>query len=139
MVIPTQTEHERVAELLGRPPSGKFEIVVRDNSRLDMVSDFTMLARQAETVENLIAITYQRILSRQPTESERRLFRELLDEGFADRLVSLSPEEAEQIRWSRRLPRNMVSWSNHLAARSIDIKFYLRKAVEKGVFLSTVL
>ncbi|CAI8302000.1 MAG: Uncharacterised protein [Acidimicrobiales bacterium AG-410-I20] len=32
MVIPTQTEHERVAELLGRPPSGKFEIVVRDNS-----------------------------------------------------------------------------------------------------------
>ena len=32
MVIPTQTEYERVAELLGRPPSGKFEIVVRDNS-----------------------------------------------------------------------------------------------------------
>ena len=32
MVIPTQTEYEEVAELLGRPPSGKFEIVVRDNS-----------------------------------------------------------------------------------------------------------
>ena len=32
MVDPTQTEYERVTELLGRPPSGKFKVVVRDNS-----------------------------------------------------------------------------------------------------------
>lgn len=111
-------------------------IVVRDNARLDMMSDFTMLARQAETVENLIAITYQRVLSRQPTASERRLFLELLGEGFGDRLVSLSSEEAEQIRWSRRLPRNMVSWSNHLAARATEIKIELRQAVQQGAIPS---
>ena len=128
--------HRRSSPNVMQPAMMNNGIVVRDNSRLDMVSDFTMLARQAETVENLIAITYQRILSRQPTESEHRLFRELLDEGFADRLVSLSPEEAEQIRWSRRLPRNMVSWSNHLAARATEIKIELRQAVQQGAILS---
>jgi len=128
--------HRRSSPNVMQPAMMNNGIVVRDNSRLDMVSDFTMLARQAETVENLIAITYQRILSRQPTESERRLFRELLDEGFDDRLVPLSPEEAEQIRWSRRLPRNMVSWSNHLAARATEIKIELRQAVQQGAILS---
>ncbi len=111
-------------------------ILVRDNTRLDMVSEFTQLARQAESFDELITKIYQRILSRLPTVAERQLFAELLAEGFEDRLVDLSDEEAERIRWSRRLPRNMVSWSNHLAARATEIKMELRQAVQQGAIAS---
>ncbi len=111
-------------------------LLVRDNTRLDMVSDFTLLARQAESVDDLITVTFQRILSRVPTDSERQLFVSLLEEGFQGRLLEISDEEAEQIRWARRLPRNMVSWSNHLAARATEIKLELRQAVQQGAIVS---
>ena len=111
-------------------------IVVRDNTRLDMVSEFTQLARQVTAVDDLVTKTYQRILSRQPSVTERELFTSLLNEGFEERLLEISEEQAEQIRWSRRLPRNRVSWSNHLSAKATEIKLELRQAVQQGAVAS---
>ena len=111
-------------------------IVVRDNTRLDMVSEFTRLARKVESVDDLVTQTFQRILSRQPTVSEQELFVNLLTEGFEERLLEISEEQAEQIRWSRRLPRNRVSWSNHLSAKATEIKLELRQAVQQGAIAS---
>ena len=70
-------------------------LLLRDNARLDMVSEFTELARQASSVDGLISDTYHRILTRAPMAYERQLFRELLMDGFTERLVELSDEEAE--------------------------------------------
>ena len=111
-------------------------LLLRDNARLDMVSKFTLAARQASSVDQLIKQTYLRILSRQPSSSEYALFRELLSEGFDTRLVELSDEEAHRIRWSRRLPRNLVTWSNHLHPRANEIKTELRQAVQQGAIKS---
>ncbi len=111
-------------------------LLLRDNARLDMVSEFTELARQASSVDGLISDTYHRILTRAPMAYERQLFRELLTDGFTERLVELSDEEAERIRWSRRLPRNMVSWSNHLDPRANEIKLELRQAIQRGAIAS---
>ena len=111
-------------------------LLLRDNARLDMVSEFTELAtgffgRWTD------CDTYHRILTRAPMAYERQLFRVLMD-GFTERLVELSDEEAERIRWSRRLPRNMVSWSNHLDHKANEIKLELRRAIQRGAVLHLI-
>jgi len=96
-------------------------------TRLSDDSDFTKLALQNQPVEELISQTFMKTLTRQPSGSERQMFLELLQPGYADRInvnagiVSREP-----------LPRNLVGWSNHVNSRANEIKVELEHAVQKG-------
>ncbi len=96
-------------------------------TRLSDDSDFTQLALQDQPVEELIRQTVLKTLTREPSESERQMFLELLQPGYSDRmnknvvLVSREP-----------LPRDLVGWSNHLSPRANEIKVELEQAVSEG-------
>ncbi len=82
-------------------------------TRLSDDSDFTKISLQDQSVDTLISQTFMKTLTRQPSDSERTMFVELLLPGYADRInrnagiVSREP-----------LPRNLVGWSNHVNSRA---------------------
>ncbi|QDU12519.1 hypothetical protein CA11_02980 [Gimesia maris] len=96
-------------------------------TRLSDDSDFTELALQDVTLEALIKTTVMKTLTREPTTEELNMFTELLQPGFAERV---NPQ-AELVS-RERLPRNLVSWSNHVNSRANEIKVELEGAVKKG-------
>ncbi len=75
----------------------------------------------------MISQTFLKTLTRQPSDSEMKMFVDLLQPGYADRinvnaaLVSREP-----------LPRNLVGWSNHVNSRANEIKVELEHAIQKG-------
>ncbi len=96
-------------------------------TRLSDDSDFTELALQDQTLAALIEATFMKTLTREPKPEERKLFSELLQPGYAVRVI---PNPAPVIR--EPLPRNLVSWSNHVNSRANEIKVELEGAVKKG-------
>ncbi|MCA9007183.1 MAG: DUF1553 domain-containing protein, partial [Planctomycetaceae bacterium] len=96
-------------------------------TRLSDDSDFTELALQDQPLEALINITFMKTLTREPKAEELKMFSELLQPGYAER----ANPEAEPVR-RERLPRNLVSWSNHVNSRANEIKVELEGAVKKG-------
>jgi hypothetical protein len=67
-----------------------------------------------------------RLLTRYPTAAERALFHELLAEGYEQRRIDAPPVERP------RLPRGLVSWSNHLHPQANVIQVQLEEAVRQG-------
>jgi hypothetical protein len=96
-------------------------------TRLSDDSDFTELALQDQPVEALISKTVMKTLTREPTAEELVIFTELLQPGYAERVHA----DAEIVR-RERLPRNLVSWSNHVSPRANVVKVELEAAVKKG-------
>lgn len=96
-------------------------------TRLSDDSDFTTIALQDQTVEELVRQTVLKTLTREPTDSELKMFVELLQPGFAERVNANA-----QIVSREPLPRNLVGWSNHLSPRANEIKVELQEAVKKG-------
>ncbi|QGQ23474.1 DUF1553 domain-containing protein [Gimesia benthica] len=96
-------------------------------TRLSDDSSFTELALQEQSLETLINETVMKTLTRKPTAEELKLFTELLEPGYAERVNS-----SAEIVSRERLPRNLVGWSNHLSPRANEIKVELEAAVKKG-------
>ncbi|WP_339728491.1 DUF1553 domain-containing protein [uncultured Gimesia sp.] len=96
-------------------------------TRLSDDSAFTELALQDQPLEALIQETVIKMLTREPTAEERKMFLALLQPGYAERINSNA-----EIVSRERLPRNLVSWSNHVSPRANEIKVELEKAVKKG-------
>ncbi|QDV15701.1 hypothetical protein Pan153_03180 [Gimesia panareensis] len=96
-------------------------------TRLSDDSDFTKLALQDQPVEELIRETVMKTLTREPTAGEQALFTELLQPGYAERVNA----DAEIVK-RERLPRNLVSWSNHVSPEANVVKVELEAAVKKG-------
>jgi len=96
-------------------------------TRLSDDSAFTELALQEQSLETLINETVMKTLTRKPTAEELKLFTELLQPGYAERVNS-----SAEIVSRERLPRNLVGWSNHLSPRANEIKVELEAAVKKG-------
>jgi hypothetical protein len=90
-------------------------------------SEFTKLALADQSIEHLIEEITLTILSRKPITEEQTLFVDLLSPGYDSRVVvgAVAKEPA-------RLPRTMVSWSNHLSSQANEIKVELQEAVERG-------
>ena len=108
-------------------------LLMRDNVRLGLTSDFTKLALHAEDPTTLVVQTYLRILGRTPDKAELNMFVELMRDGFSDRRVNVSPAElALAANLKYQLPRGLVSWSNHNSMKANEIKLVLRKAVYRG-------
>ncbi|QDU48026.1 DUF1553 domain-containing protein [Gimesia panareensis] len=96
-------------------------------TRLSDDSDFTKLALQDQPVEELVRATVMKTLTREPTAGELALFTELLQPGYAERVNA----DAEIVK-RERLPRNLVSWSNHVSPEANVVKVELEAAVKKG-------
>jgi hypothetical protein len=88
----------------------------------------TTVALKDQSLDALIDEVYQRLLTREPTPTERDLFTELLDAGYAERIVADAP-----LLPPKTYPgRGTVSWSNHLNPRANVIKSELEVAVREG-------
>ncbi|MDF1747164.1 MAG: DUF1553 domain-containing protein, partial [Gimesia sp.] len=96
-------------------------------TRLSDDSDFTKLSLQDQPVEELIVKTVMKTLTREPSESELKMFVDLLQPGYAERIN----KNAKLVR-RQTLPRNLVGWSNHVNSRANEIKVELEHAVKEG-------
>ncbi|WP_298859885.1 DUF1553 domain-containing protein [uncultured Gimesia sp.] len=96
-------------------------------TRLSDDSDFTKLSLQDQPVEELIVKTVMKILTREPSDSELKIFVDLLQPGYAARIN----KNAKIVR-RKTLPRNLVGWSNHVNSRANEIKVELEHAVKEG-------
>ncbi len=85
-------------------------VVAKRISQLSDDSAFTQLALTAKSPNEFIDTVTQRILTRPATAAERKLFGELLSDGFESRIV---PGD-QPIRRSQSPRQTGVSWSNHL-------------------------
>jgi hypothetical protein len=96
--------------------------------RLSDDSAFTAVALQDQSLDVLIRQVFLRLLTREPTPNERRLFTDLLEPGYDQRRVAGDVPEAS---WPR-LRRGVVSWSNHLDPEASVVQAELEAAVLRG-------
>lgn len=97
-------------------------------SQLTDDSELTRVCVEAESVDELVDTLFLRFLTRFPTKDERQRFVQLLDSGFADRVVpdnDLSPVIKKE-----RMP--YVSWSNHLDGAANSIKQKQEEIARRG-------
>ncbi len=87
----------------------------------------TALALSANSVDELLDAVFLRVLTRKPTEKERKVYGEYLRVGFAERVRTPAPKPAV-----KRLPEPYVSWSNHLAAEATTVKLRQEEAARRG-------
>ncbi len=86
-------------------------------TRASANSTLAEIALSAESPETLVDTLFARILSRPPTEAERRVLAEALREGFTGRVVP--PGEVISPPAVAPLPR--VTWFNHLQSEANTI------------------
>jgi len=121
------TVREETATLL-QPLTLANGVVGRRTAGLSDDNDLTELVLEEIPLHRLIEKVTLRILSRPPTDSERKLFAALLSEGYSDRIRTLSLPEVEH----KTRSRNAVSWSNHLSAEATRIKMEIERQVRQG-------
>ena len=68
-----------------------------------------------------------RVLSRPPTSAERESFRNHLEAGYADRVVSAGKSVRKDYD-----PSQLLSWSNHLNAKATEIKLAVEEKARLG-------
>ena len=96
--------------------------------RASLNSALANLAVQVKSPGHLVDELFVRILSRRPSESERKTFLSLLAEGFDQRIVPLN----ERRRIQREEPLRKVTWFNHLRPDATLIQEELERRVRRG-------
>ena len=99
------------------------------SSRIARLSDdgaMTELAMRELSLEDLIKQTYERLLTREPTKDEVKLFDELLRDGFYQRRV-----QGAKIVMPKAF-RSTVSWANHLNDEATRVKLDMEAAAREG-------
>ena len=92
--------------------------------RLTGLSDdhaVTDLSLYSTSLDQIIDKLYLSFFTRNPTEHERSAIKEVLSDGFSDRVVAGATPQKDIYAWQR----HAVSWSNHLHAKSSDIMLRL--------------
>ena len=87
----------------------------------------TELCLEDQSIEELVDQMYLQYLSRLPSKDERKLFVELLADGYADRIMNVDVPKKSQ-----RANANAVSWSNHLSAKATTIKLEMERLAHAG-------
>jgi hypothetical protein len=87
----------------------------------------TELALAAKSPDELVDELFLRVLTRKPTEKERRAYGEYLREGFDTRTRTPSAKPP-----AKRQPEPYVSWSNHLHTEANAIMIRRGEAARKG-------
>jgi hypothetical protein len=87
----------------------------------------TQLALDAKSVDELLDELFLKVLTRKPTEKERKAYSEYLQAGFDTRVSTPAPKPPV-----KRQPEPYVSWSNHLHPDATTIKIRQEEAARKG-------
>ena len=111
-----------------QPASLANGVLGRRFTRLSEDSAFTALACQDIGLTALIEQTYERVLTRPPTNAERELFMELLRPGFTNRIRAVNRQDIH----IHRPQSTGVSWSNHLSPESNQAQIDLARKVAAG-------
>lgn len=98
-------------------------------TRLSDDHGLTKLALESETVEQLVEQLYLRMLTRRPTEGERRRVTSYLADGFDARRAAMTTPTAAPVV---RQPERYVSWSNHLDPEATVIRQQQEAAARRG-------
>ena len=96
-------------------------------ARLSDDSAFTDLALRNLPLRELIDESFLRVLSRAPEDSERKLYANLLEPVYANRIVA-----GAQARSTKRESDGRVSWSNHLSAEASLIRMEEERKLRFG-------
>lgn len=100
------------------------------NGRVTRLSDdceITELSAKALSLEELVTDVFERALTRRPTQDELSMFVELLKPGYEQRVVK-NPQRKKR-EYDKSL---LLSWSNHLNAKSTDIKYEIEQQARLG-------
>jgi len=103
-------------------------IVMQRVTGLSDNSAFVEIALGDQSLSQLIERVFQRILTRPPSDEERKVYVALLAEGYQERRLEVDPHEIYQ----RRPRRSGVSWSNHLDPEANLIKLRMEESVREG-------
>jgi mono/diheme cytochrome c family protein len=96
-------------------------------TRLSDDHGFTRLAIEAESPGKLVDAMFLRILTRPPTDAERKQYAAYLTPGFENRVRDMPPKVK-----AKRLPEPYVSWSNHLDPQSTLVRQAQEAAARAG-------
>lgn len=91
-------------------------------------SDWTQMALESNSVEELIDKIYIQVLTRYPIEEEKGVIASILAEGFEDRVVTRELPEPK----TAFDPNSLLSWTNHLNSKATDIKLEVEKRAQQG-------
>ncbi len=103
-------------------------------TRLSDDHGITQLALQDQSVDQLLDTLYLKMLTRKPTEEERKMYREYLAEGYDSRIAAKaekSETEADASSATRR-PVKFVTWTNHLDPEATIVRQQEEVAARKG-------
>jgi hypothetical protein len=102
-------------------------VVGRRIAGLSDDSRFTQAALDSSSEGEFVDRLFETILTRKPTAEERKLFADVLAEGYASRVVPGAPVRIPGP------PREMgVTWSNHLKPEANEFKMQIAREVEQG-------
>lgn len=88
-------------------------------TRLSDDHGVTRLALEDQTVEELVDRLYLRLLTRKPSQSEKKKYVDFLSPGYAERIIP--PGERVVEKPAKREPVRYVSWSNHLDSAANEL------------------
>ena len=96
-------------------------------TRLSDDHGVTQLALDAKSVDDLLDDLYMKLLTRKPTDKERKIHGEYLRAGFETRVRTPPAKPAV-----KRQPEVYVSWSNHLHPDATTFKLRQEEAARRG-------
>ncbi|MBN9117851.1 MAG: DUF1553 domain-containing protein [Planctomycetes bacterium] len=96
-------------------------------TRLSDDHGVTRLALDAKSVDELLDDLYMKLLTRKPTEKERKVHGDYLRAGFESRMRTPPAKPA-----ARRQPEPYVSWSNHLNTEANSLKIREEEKARRG-------
>lgn len=99
-------------------------------TRLSDRHGITALAQEEQSVEELVDRIYLRLLTRQPSQSEKKKYVEFLSEGYGDRVVPVEKRPKKEV--VKREPRRYVSWSNHLDSAANELAVIREEEARRG-------
>ncbi len=97
-------------------------------TRLSDDSGLTELALKDQSVESFVDDLFLTMLTREPSDDEKKRFVDLLREGYADRTNESMPSRKTMAPKRFRY----VSWSNHLNTEANVIKVEMQQQCRKG-------
>ena len=101
------------------------------SQRLTRLTDdhaLTQLAIDADDPSELVKTLFLKTLGRYPDSKEKRLFMNVLKDGFAERVIP----ESQRSPAPERTRYPYVSWSNHLRSKANEIKDAIARDIEQG-------
>ncbi len=99
-------------------------------ARLSDDSFFTHLALGTRPLEEMVDTVFLRVLTRKPTDGERRTMVEYLEPHFAERIVPQADQDVR--RRDDKKTDTRVSWANHFDPESTRIRMAEERKVRMG-------